>query len=235
MGLMNARRMTLVALASLSSLAAATLFAAPAALAEEACPNAASRQGPSGALPDCRAYEQVTPTNKGDAQDLFPSREEEASVEPETAYVAEDGDHVLLNGGSPLESGDAYLSSFVFSRGSSGWTTTSLSPGLGVHRVLAEVFNTADLSEVGVHDNLIEAIPGQPERQAGVNYAGALGGPFATISSDTTSYSTVFAGASADLSHIVLSSNDHELAPGATAQVGTTNALYEWFKGQLRR
>ena len=37
---------------------------APAAFGEEVCPNAAFRSGPSANLPDCRAYEQVTPVEK---------------------------------------------------------------------------------------------------------------------------------------------------------------------------
>src|SRR5450759_1159967 len=95
MGLMAARRLVLVVVASLCSLGAGALLAAPVALAES-CPNAASRQGPSINLPECRVYEQVTPVNKGDAIDLFPS-EQLAPILTDRGYAAEDGEAFLLH------------------------------------------------------------------------------------------------------------------------------------------
>jgi hypothetical protein len=237
MGLMNARRLILAATVSLSLLTVGWLLAAPAALAEEPCPNAAARQGPSAALPDCRAYEQVTPVNKGDSQDLFPSRLENlGDATPDTGYGAEDGEHFLFNTAGSFAGGDTYTSSYVFSRGAEGWTTKAISPGPGVNEVEATVFDPADLSEVGFDDLQFNHIPGQHEERAAASVSGPPGGPYVSIDSAPSSSfaGSRMVGASADLSHVVVESTDHELAPGDSGQDESSNALYEWSGGHLR-
>ncbi|HWX45046.1 MAG TPA: hypothetical protein VNY52_06960 [Solirubrobacteraceae bacterium] len=246
---MNARRLILAAVVSLFSFTVSTLLAAPAALAEELCPNAAARQGPSGALPDCRAYEQVTPVDKGDSPDLFPNLGETVLgfIVNDRGYVAEDGNHFLLQGEASFEGGDAYMSSYVLSRGADGWTTTSLSPGPGVHNVEAKVFNPADLSTVGFEDLERNHVPGGPEERVMVDFAGSTGGPYSPV--DTLSYAeyaeglnqladigavTSLVGASADASHVLLRSYSRSLAPGDEGQDNGTAVLYESFGGHLK-
>jgi hypothetical protein len=238
MGFMNARRLTLAAVVSLSTFTAGALLVAPAALAEELCPNAAARQGPSSALPDCRAYEQVTPVDKGDSEDLFPSEglKKLGNATPDAGYAAEDGEHVLLNTAASFAGGDAFTSSYVFSRGAEGWTTTALSPGPGVHEVEAAVFDPADLSAVGFDDLQLNHLPGQPEERVEADVAGAPGGPYSTLDSVPSheAGADMIAGASANLDHVVVESVNHALAPGDSGQDEDSRALYEWSGGQPR-
>jgi hypothetical protein len=233
---MAARQLLAASLVSLCCLAVGALFAAPMALAEESCPNGASRQGPSVSLPDCRAYEQVTPINKGDAEDLFPSERPGEENHPSSlGYVGEDGNSFLLETPAALtDGGQAYRSVYVFSRGAEGWSTTPIAPGTGTNLLEAEVFNP-DLSEVGIKDQQVKHVPGQPEEQAIANLIGPPAGPYATVSSASASYrhNTTIVGASTDLNRVVLEGTDHELAPPAEALDEGSSALYEWSGGQF--
>ena len=232
---MNARRLILAVLASLCSLAVVALPAAPVALAEELCPNVAARQGPSSALPDCRAYEQVTPVSKADSSDIFgSSREiEETGSRNEGVYVSEDGDHVLFHTEGSFEGGNSNLSSYVFSRGAKGWTTTSLSPGPGVHALQPRVFNPENLSVVGFEDDVFSHPLGQPKVAATYSLAGNPGGPYTTLAMGPEGASQMM-GASADLSHVVLESSTQGVLPAPAGLNEGAPALDEWSDGRLR-
>ncbi len=87
------------------------------ALAEEACPNAVLRVGPSANLPDCRAYELVTPMIKGDNSNI-----------PDV-YGFSDGEHVWYLSGLPLPGAQTGGAESVLStRTASGWVNTALAP-----------------------------------------------------------------------------------------------------------
>ncbi len=116
--MMNARRLLIAPLVALCALASVGLLVSPAlASAEEACPNAVLRFGPSANLPDCRAYELVTPMIKGDNSNI-----------PDV-YGFSDGEHVWYLSGLPLPGAQSGVFESVLStRTASGWVNTPLAP-----------------------------------------------------------------------------------------------------------
>lgn len=244
-------RRSLAALAGSGGLALAGLasFAVIPAFAES-CPNEAFRTGPSANLPDCRAYEEVTPANKGGSIDSFAFGDDKDGAIP-----ASDGERIAVrlafakfepnpgSGGAVL-GGELAGSSYVFSRGASGWQMTSVYPeGSGQTSYLPELFNP-ELTEIGVATltSRTGLEPG-PEQSFGV---GVPGGPYRPIATTPTPEQQLertkegLEGASADLSHIVLHSVDRALAsaePERIVAAGTVPGalnLYESFEGRLR-
>lgn len=113
---MSVRRSTL---AVLMSLCAGALAIPSVAASAEQCPNAAFRTGPSAHLPDCRAYEMVTPPFKNLGNPLMVTR---------SANGLALG--ITLNGGTPeLEGYEGSTSSavahYTVERTASGWKTTA--------------------------------------------------------------------------------------------------------------
>jgi hypothetical protein len=93
--------------------------AAPAA-AE--CPNEALRYGYGAYLPDCRAYEQVSPADKGGAA---------VTPFPNAMQASPDGDSVLFwvpLGLPGIEGSTSQFPIYVASRGADGWSTRNLLP-----------------------------------------------------------------------------------------------------------
>ncbi len=130
---------TALAALLLAALALAMLVPA-AASAEEACPNAALRFGPSANLPDCRAYELVTPAVKEDNSFIF------------GAYGFADGEHVFFSSLLPLPGAENGAEQRVLSsRTPVGWITTPLDTvqGPGIFQDIndtGEVSFTSDFS-----------------------------------------------------------------------------------------
>ena len=159
-------------------------------------------------LSDGRAYELVTPPNKGDAKDMFGGEAFGGEISYEFGYASEGGDGFLLWANAALgpfpASGE---SAYVFSRGGDGWSFKSVaSPGLGVQAVEDLVFDPADFSMVGVSDDLGYG----NERAAGL--VGPAGGPYATVASTVGESNAIeMVGGSEDLGVVVGESQDRDL------------------------
>lgn len=114
------------AVVGLSLSLAALVLTLPAPASAESCPNAAFRNGPSALLPDCRAYEQVTPVAK-DGGYIF-----RAGAVGGTGGIAPDGETVQLESFAALAGGQSDIglpgSIGVAERTESGWRTQPTVP-----------------------------------------------------------------------------------------------------------
>jgi hypothetical protein len=107
-------------------LAALSALSAAPASAAEACPNQTLRQEQrSTALPDCRAYELVSPPEKGGSDVIRQTSK---------SHVATDGDGVTFSavGAFGETQGTSFDSEFLSRRtaapGSNGWSTSGINP-----------------------------------------------------------------------------------------------------------
>lgn len=113
----------LAGLRSVGCLCAAALVLAIAATPVSAapCTNEAFRTGPSANLPNCRAYEQVTPTEKNGQQIIkvgYPSR---ATADGSAIEYPSFGRYANSPSG-------AFPNAYVARRGGEGWGITNVSP-----------------------------------------------------------------------------------------------------------
>ncbi len=121
----------------------------PASVEEPACPNEAFRSGPSAHLPDCRAYELVTPADKEGSMDNFAYS---GNVSTPVA-VGDDGAHAMVKAEYSKwgPNADAENSAYFFTREGTGWgmRTATPQPQAGSSSYRPQVFS-ANLAQVGV-------------------------------------------------------------------------------------
>lgn len=215
----------------------------PAAVEPPAsCPNAALRTGPSAGLPDCRAYEQLTPVEKGGAQEIY-------------AYGGRLGVQFGFPGALPSLEGDRLMlattttrwgsgptagqSPYFFTRDpAAGWQLTAGAPQpeAGFDEYSAEVL-APDLSQMG----FVAGRLNQPSSTVAFR-AGPPGGPYATVA--TVPRSTVsgplgreggWVATSADFSKLILALEDRKLEGLPRTATVSGDDLYEYAAGALHQ
>jgi hypothetical protein len=208
------------------------------AQAAETCPNAALRTGPSAGLPDCRAYELVSPANKN-GYDVGQFGSEAGAV------AARSGDGLAFQSlaAFPGSLSFALLNESLSRRGTGGWDTQQISPPEPPSQgALGAVFRyfTPDLGYAFVMTTpgpaLAEgATPGVNSLYLRDNTNGsyeAVAGGTLSGAVEPAAVTYAFAGASSDLTHVLISAND-ALTPDAPPSDGSFQNLYEWVNGQL--
>jgi hypothetical protein len=198
------------------------------------CPNEAFRTGVSAHLPDCRAYEMLTPADKEGAQELF----DYLGGISHSLLISEDGEHAALeatevNWGKGPGSGQ---SPYFFSRQEGvGWLMTAGTPQreTGVYGNAPQLYSA---------DRLTVAFASSYRTSPGNNSAqqefkvGPAGGPYKTVASaPSTSVSSWVAG-NGDLSKLVFSTTDHTLLGEEPTGTKSGADLYEYTaSGGLRQ
>jgi hypothetical protein len=243
MGFRSTQNSWFVRLGTIVGLACVCAMGFAAKAAADQCPNASLRVGPSASLPDCRAYELVTPSNLGRTQDMA------FTTQQDRALVGDAGMRLALAArGSFIEPGaDSNMSvlgtNSVFARTPSGWVMSSVTtPEMTGEKIgLEGSLFTPDLAQIAFESS----DPLDPTNT--IYRAGPVGGPYATVVTVPTDESTAspFLGANAgtasvpEFSDLVFFSEDHTLLPPGPerelAEEALTGApdLYEWSAGQL--
>lgn len=222
--------------------------ALPSPARASTCPNAQFRSGPSELLPDCRAYEQVSPVEKGgqDAltlQPMFPAQASTCEGSEPCAVAYMSGSAAFA--GAPA---NEYPNAYVTARSPTGWQTTPLSPPTPQAPVSSNPKLTYDFSEDLSH--VVIRVPPQQLTEsapAGVYnlYLRQPGGEYSLLTTAAPPEppadgcgrcfehvdAPAFAGASSEFSHVIFEAND-SLAAGAPG--GGVQNLYESVAGQVR-
>jgi len=105
---------------------AASICALPAFAEATPCPNEVFRSGPSAKLPDCRAYELVTPSDTAGLEPDFGNYIGNLSNAFNTSLITPDGNSTLFHTiGAALTGtpGNGYVNRYRAVRTANGWTT----------------------------------------------------------------------------------------------------------------
>jgi hypothetical protein len=221
--------------------------------ANDACPNQVFRSGASARLPDCRAYEMVSPVQKNntDIASLININSNPAALD-QSALAGEKLTYTTSQGFGDAQ-GVPYVSQYIASRGAGGWTNHAITPpqGLSPLEIVARVdvdFRafTADLCDSALSHQTDpplspEAVEGFANLYRRHNCAPDADAYEALTTAKpptkpAPSYSPEIQGLSADGRCTVFQADD-QLTPDATPGVagkGSKAQLYESCGGQLR-
>lgn len=226
--------------AALAVCVAAVFSIAAPATAAAACPNEAFRGGASSHLPECRAYEMVTPPDKanGDVETRTFLVSRGVAGLDETGYA-----FLSLNGLPGSENG-ALASGNVAKRGSDGWTSFPFAAPTVNHDSVALQATSLLLSR-DLNQAVISSLaPLTPDSQPGENlYVRTLSPPSLQLMTPTpipvegnfyTLQASNLVGASDDFSRIIFQSKAR-LTPDSAelSNISQYVNLYEWDGSEL--
>jgi hypothetical protein len=223
------------------------------ALASSSCPNEAFRTGPAANLPDCRAYEMVSPPSKNGGQVDGGTTLE---TEPSPQQASPDGEAVTYGSQTAFAEGGAAsampTSQYISRRTASGWVTQAVTPKQSIAggRVSTSVGTVDESLFTGFNEDLtrgyLVADEPAPVSGAPVDYYSPYlqneqDGSF-TLLSDVTppvvspgpgncceGFATAYAGMSSDGQRVIFEANDALTSDAAPGHVN----LYEWNEGHL--
>jgi hypothetical protein len=223
--------------------------------APETCPNAQARtEQPYGqALPDCRAYELVSPIQKNDqdveAIDSRASVFDKASG-PEASAITYQATGSFSEAGASEPRGAQKVNRYISRRGATGWSTQNIQPrgvayesGKYGDGAFEELLFTPDLSTGLLFSEDVALVGGEPEGYVNLYVADLASSPvsYQTVSNVTPPGQKPYtegterpqaAGVSTDLSHVVFQQNA-VLTEGASSPAGGFKHIYEWVAGKL--
>ncbi len=251
----QSRRLARPLLAALA-LALSTAVLPSAALAAEPCPNEARRaEDPySQTLPDCRAYEQVSPVDKQDGVVAGSGDESAAGVAQEPVVrTSRSGNTVsYVESRSSSGNGSSFGNQYKAARTAEGWAVEDLSPTYTYGATPEFAAFSPDLASAVVESEV--GLPGvesaTPQGYAEMYVRGATG-EYTPLNLTTPPNREAFGGISgghefivellgtgADLSHVVFSANDAltpatTFAPAARDPGRNGRNVYEWSDGHL--
>jgi hypothetical protein len=225
-----------------------TTFAAPAP-PESGCPNQELRSGPAAALADCRAYEMVSPVDKGggDILTMFningtPARLRQASS---------DGEAITYSASNAFGDSQSspYTSQYLARRGAGGWATQGISPPQenGVingtkldssYRAFSDDLSSGWLVQQAEPPLAPGAAPGLPNLYRRDSASGGYEAlsTEAPSNNDPANYVIEMQGFSADGTRAFFRANGKLTADanGASSGNAAIYQTYEAFKGKLR-
>lgn len=196
-----------------------------ASASAEGCPNEAFRVGAAANLPNCRAYEQVSPVDKGSYDITFGQQ-----------ALATNGNSITYDSFGSFAGADNnnVLNQYLSTRGPSGWGTEAISPPIAPWFQVDSFENylgfSDDLSRM-VLEHVNPPFDGATPNVVNLYLRDADGSlHLITIGVPAGSQNPPdFIDASADYSHIVFEDKDR-LTPDAPVSNGN---VYEWVNGQL--
>lgn len=172
----------------------------------------------AGGLPDNRAYELLTPAEKGGAEDVFGA----AGRSYDVGVAAAGGDEFLFHSAAAYGAFPAAgENTYVLSRGPGGWSAVAAaSPALGVQSLGEVLYDRSGFSRLALSDSAGSAAGAGAVSV--LNLLGPPGGPYLTIHSGPAGSPEAarLLGAAADLGQVVL---------------GFSGTLYIWSVGGLHR